>query len=118
MRGFDNLVRQGKILYAGVLDAPAWWVAQANTLASLRGWSPFIALQIEYSLAERTVERELLPMAKALGLGLAAGRPLPPRHGAGTRVWRHGGPYRGMTTASAAISRCGLRSTDASRTAA
>jgi aryl-alcohol dehydrogenase-like predicted oxidoreductase len=76
MRAFDYLVRLGKILYAGVSDAPAWWISQANTLASLRGWSPFIGLQIEYSLAERTVERELVPMAKALGLGLVAWSPL------------------------------------------
>lgn len=76
MRGFDDLVRQGKVLYVGVSDAPAWWVAQANTLASLRGWSPFIGLQIEYNLIERTVERELVPMAKALGLGLVAWSPL------------------------------------------
>ena len=76
MRGFDDLVRQGKILYAGISDAPAWWVAQSNTLASLRGWSPFVGLQIEYSLMERTVERELIPMAKAFGLGLVAWSPL------------------------------------------
>ena len=76
MRAFDDLVRQGKVLYVGVSDAPAWWVAQANTLASLRGWSPFIGLQIEYSLIERTVERELVPMAKALDLGLVAWSPL------------------------------------------
>lgn len=76
MRGFDDLVRQGKILHPGVSDAPAWWVAQANTLATLRGWSPFIGLQIEYSLVERTVERELIPMAKALDLGLVAWSPL------------------------------------------
>ncbi len=76
MRGFDDLVRQGKILYAGVSDAPAWWVSQANTLADLRGWTPFIGLQIEYSLTERTVERELIPMAKSLGLTVAAWSPL------------------------------------------
>jgi aryl-alcohol dehydrogenase-like predicted oxidoreductase len=76
MRAFDDLVRQGKVLYVGVSDAPAWWVAQANMLASLRGWSPFIGLQIEYSLVERTVERELIPMAKALGLSLVAWSPL------------------------------------------
>jgi aryl-alcohol dehydrogenase-like predicted oxidoreductase len=76
MRAFDDLVRQGKILYAGVSDAPAWWVAQANTLATLRGWSPFVGLQIEYSLIERTIERELIPMAKALGLGLVTWSPL------------------------------------------
>lgn len=76
MRAFDDLVRQGKVLYVGVSDAPAWWIAQANTLASLRGWSPFVGLQIDYSLIERTVERELIPMAKALGLGLVAWSPL------------------------------------------
>jgi len=64
------------VLYVGISDAPAWWIAQANTLSHLRGWSPFIALQIEYSLLERTVERELVPMAKALTLGLLAWSPL------------------------------------------
>jgi aryl-alcohol dehydrogenase-like predicted oxidoreductase len=76
MRGLDDLVRQGKVLYVGISDAPAWWVAQANTLAHLRGWSPFIGLQIEYSLIERTVERELIPMAKALNIGVTAWSPL------------------------------------------
>ena len=76
MRGLDDLVRQGKVLYVGISDAPAWWIAQANTLAQLRGWSPFVGLQIEYSLIERTVERELVPMAKALNLGLTAWSPL------------------------------------------
>jgi aryl-alcohol dehydrogenase-like predicted oxidoreductase len=76
MRAFDDLVSQGKVLYVGVSDAPAWWTAQANTLAELRGWSKFIGLQIEYSLIERTVERELIPMAKAFKLGLVAWSPL------------------------------------------
>jgi aryl-alcohol dehydrogenase-like predicted oxidoreductase len=76
MRGLDDLVRAGKVLYVGISDAPAWWIAQANTLAHLRGWSPFIGLQIEYNLIERTVERELIPMAKALNLGLTAWSPL------------------------------------------
>jgi aryl-alcohol dehydrogenase-like predicted oxidoreductase len=76
MRAFDDLVRQGKALYIGVSDAPAWWVAQANTLAELRGWTQFVGLQIEYSLVERTVERELIPMAKALKLGVTAWSPL------------------------------------------
>jgi aryl-alcohol dehydrogenase-like predicted oxidoreductase len=76
MRGFDDLVRQGKIVYAGVSDMPAWLVARANTLAELRGWTPFINLQIEYSLAQRTVERDLIPMANALGLGVTAWSPL------------------------------------------
>ena len=76
VRGLDDLVRQGKVLYVGISDAPAWWIAQANTLAHLRGWSPFVGLQIEYSLIERSVERELIPMAKALNLGLTAWSPL------------------------------------------
>src|SRR5208282_3701908 len=76
MRAFDDLVRQGKILYAGVSDMPAWVIAKANTLAEFRGWTPFIGLQIEYSLIERTPERELLPMASSLGLGVTAWSPL------------------------------------------
>jgi aryl-alcohol dehydrogenase-like predicted oxidoreductase len=76
MRGLDDLVRQGKILYAGISDAPAWWVAQANTLAELRGWSRFAAVQIEYNMVERTAERELIPAAKALNLGVLAWSPL------------------------------------------
>jgi aryl-alcohol dehydrogenase-like predicted oxidoreductase len=76
MRAFDDLVRAGKVLYVGVSDAPAWWVSQANTMATLRGWSPFVALQIEYSLAERTVERELIPMAAAMGLTVTPWSPL------------------------------------------
>lgn len=76
MRAFDDLIRSGKVLYIGISDTPAWIVAQANTLASLRGWTPFIGLQIEYSLRQRTPERELLPMAAALGLGITAWSPL------------------------------------------
>src|SRR5258708_34238810 len=76
MRAFDDLVRQGKILYAGVSDMPAWVVAKANTLADLRGWTPFVELQIEYSLIERTPVRALLPTAAGLGLGVTAWSPL------------------------------------------
>jgi aryl-alcohol dehydrogenase-like predicted oxidoreductase len=76
MRAFDDLVRQGKILYAGVSDMPAWIVARANTLAELRGWTSFVGLQIEYSLIERTPERDLLPMAAGLGVGVTAWSPL------------------------------------------
>jgi aryl-alcohol dehydrogenase-like predicted oxidoreductase len=76
MRAFDDLVRQGKVLYVGVSDAPAWWISKANTIAEFRGWSPFVGLQIEYSLIERTVERELIPVAKALGLTVTAWSPL------------------------------------------
>ena len=76
MRGFDDLVRQGKLLYAGISDTPAWQVARMQTLAELRGWAPLVALQIEYSLVQRTVERDLVPMADALGLAVAAWSPL------------------------------------------
>lgn len=70
MRGLDDLVHSGKVLYIGVSDTPAWIVARANMLAELRGWSQFIALQIPYSLAGRDAERELFPMAKDLGLAV------------------------------------------------
>ena len=76
MRGLDDIVRQGKVLYIGISDAPAWWAAQANTLAHLRGWSPFVGLQVEYSLIERTPERELMPMTQALNIGCTAWSPL------------------------------------------
>lgn len=70
MRALDDLVRAGKVLYVGISDTPAWVVSQANTLADLRGWTPFVALQIKYSLIERTPERELLPMARAFDLAV------------------------------------------------
>ena len=76
MRALDDAVRAGKVLYVGISDAPAWVVARANMLAELRGWSPFVGLQIPYSLVQREVERELLPMADALGLSIAAWSPL------------------------------------------
>jgi aryl-alcohol dehydrogenase-like predicted oxidoreductase len=76
MRALDDVVRAGKVLYVGVSDFPAWKVSQANTLATLRGWSPFVALQIEYSLLERTVERDLIPMARDMGLGVTPWSPL------------------------------------------
>jgi len=76
MRTFDDLVRQGKVLYVGISDTPAWVIARAETMAELRGWTPFVALQIEYSLIERTPERELLPMARALDLAVTPWSPL------------------------------------------
>jgi aryl-alcohol dehydrogenase-like predicted oxidoreductase len=75
MRAFDDLVRQGKVLYVGVSDAPAWWIAQANTLADLRGWTRFVGLQIEHSLIQRTIERELVPWRRHLGWGWLPGLP-------------------------------------------
>ena len=76
MRALEDLVQTGKIRYAGFSDAPAWKVAQAQTIAQFRGWAPLIALQIEYSLMERTVEGELIPAAMELGLGVTPWSPL------------------------------------------
>jgi aryl-alcohol dehydrogenase-like predicted oxidoreductase len=76
MRALDDQVRAGKVLYVGISDAPAWIAAQANTLASLRGWSPFIGLQVEYSLVQRDAERDLIPMAQAFDIGVTAWSPL------------------------------------------
>ncbi|MCA7968270.1 aldo/keto reductase [Burkholderia semiarida] len=76
MRGFDDLVRAGKILYAGLSDFPAWRVARAATIAELRGTVPVAGLQLEYSLVERSSEHELLPAGKALGLGVVGWSPL------------------------------------------
>lgn len=76
MRAFDDLVRAGKVLYIGISDAPAWVVSRCNTMAELRGWTQFIGLQIEYSLIQRTPERELLPMAHTMDIGVTAWSPL------------------------------------------
>jgi aryl-alcohol dehydrogenase-like predicted oxidoreductase len=86
MRGLDDVVTAGKVNYVGLSDAPAWVAAQANTLAALRGWSPFVALQVEYSLIERTAEREFLAMAEFFGLALTAWAPL----GAGVLTGKYG----------------------------
>lgn len=75
-RGLDDLVSSGKVLYTGLSDFPAWRVATGVTIAELRGWAPISAIQLEYSLVERTVERELLPMAEAFGLGAVTWSPL------------------------------------------
>lgn len=76
LRAMDDLVRAGKVLYVGISDTPAWQVSRMQAIAALRGWSPLIALQIEYSLIERTVERELIPMALEMGLGVIPWSPL------------------------------------------
>ena len=76
MRGLDDLVSAGKVHYVGFSDAPAWLVARAHQLALERNWTPLSAVQIKYTLTERTVERELLPMARALGLGVVVWGPL------------------------------------------
>lgn len=76
MRSLDDAVSQGKILYMGISDTPAWIIAQANTIAQYQGWTQFVALQIEYNLIQRTPERELLPLAKAFDLAVTPWAPL------------------------------------------
>jgi len=76
LRALDDLVRAGKVRYIGLSDTPAWKCAQAQTIASFRGWAPVIALQLEYSLLERSVEGELLPMSRELGMGVIPWSPL------------------------------------------
>jgi aryl-alcohol dehydrogenase-like predicted oxidoreductase len=76
MRALDDLVRLGKVLYVGVSNTPAWVIAQANTLAECKSWSPFVGMQIEYSLTQRVGERELVPMAEQLGIGVMGWSPL------------------------------------------
>jgi len=76
MRSLDDLIRSGKILYIGISDVPAWVVSNANAIADMRSWSSFIGLQIMYNLIERSAERELLPMARALDIGVTVWSPL------------------------------------------
>jgi len=76
MAALHDMVRTGKVRYIAVSDTPAWKATQAQYIAYFRGWAPFIALQAEYSLTERTVEGELIPMAQELGLGVMPWSPL------------------------------------------
>lgn len=76
LRAFDDLVRSGKVLYVGISDTPAWQISRMQAISDLRGWSPLIALQIPYNLTERTVEREFMPMAQEMGLGILPWSPL------------------------------------------
>jgi aryl-alcohol dehydrogenase-like predicted oxidoreductase len=102
VRGLEDLRRQGKVNYIGMSDFPAWRISRAITSAEVRGVDPLAALQIEYNLAERTAEREMMPMAQAYGLAVMIWSPL----GGGTltgkyrdksvkgRVTEGGGPVR------------------------
>jgi len=76
MRALDDLVRDGKVRFIGFSDTPAWKCAEAQVTARMRGWAPLVALQIEYSMLERTVEGELVPMALEMGLGITPWSPL------------------------------------------
>ena len=96
LRAFDDLTAAGKVIYVGASDTPAWEISRANMMADLLGMSPFIAIQLEYSLLERGGENDLLPMAKALDLGITAWSPL----AGGTLAIPPGGPLaaRGKKT--------------------
>jgi aryl-alcohol dehydrogenase-like predicted oxidoreductase len=76
MRALDDEIRAGRVLYVGISDTPAWIVSRANTLAEWRGLTAFVGLQVPYSLLQRDVERDLLPMAEAYGMAVAAWGPL------------------------------------------
>lgn len=76
MSALDDLVHSGKVRYLGISDTPAWKTTQAQLIAQFRDWTPFVGLQIEYSLLERTVEGELVPMAIELGMGITPWSPL------------------------------------------
>ena len=76
VRALDDAVSAGKILYAGLSDAPAWVAARANTLAEWRGWTPFITMQLEYSLLERGIEREHVSLCRTMDMAITAWSPL------------------------------------------
>ena len=76
LMALNQLIMSGKVQYIAISDTPAWIVSRANTIAELRGWSAFVGLQAEYSLLQRTAERDLIPMAKEMGLALTPWAPL------------------------------------------
>src|SRR3979490_525023 len=95
MAALEDLVRAGKVRYLGVSDTPAWKIVEANVTARFRGGSAFIGLQIEYSLLERTVEQELVPMALELGLGITPWSPLKSGALSGKYTRKHAGEVKG-----------------------
>lgn len=100
MRTLDGLVTAGKVRYLGFSNTPAWYTAQAQTVALLRSWAPVIALQVEYSLLARTVEGEIVPLALDSGMGLTPWSPLAGGFLSG-KYRRDGGAddtYRGQVT--------------------
>ncbi|WP_030908562.1 aldo/keto reductase [Streptomyces sp. NRRL F-5126] len=102
LRAMDDLVRQGKVLYVAMSNVPAWQVSRMQAIADLRGWSPLVALEIEYSLIERTGERDLIPMAHEMGLGVVPYSPL----AGGVLTGKYSsGDLTGTTTASAESTR-------------
>ena len=112
MRALDDMVRAGKVLHVGISDTPAWIVSRANTLAELRGWSPAVALQLRYSLIDRTAERDLIPMARAMDMAVTPWSIL----GAGTltgKYSRGSTPEEGRAREGAATDERNLRIADA-----
>lgn len=101
LRAFDDLVRSGKVLYIGLSDTPAWQASRMQAIAELRGWSQFCALQISYSLVERTVERELIPMAREMGMGVCPWSPL----GGGVLTGKYSRADLAVSGADATLSR-------------
>jgi aryl-alcohol dehydrogenase-like predicted oxidoreductase len=100
LRALDDLVRGGSVLHVGISDAPAWVAAQGTAIAELRGWTSFVGVQAQYSLIERSAERDLLPMARALGLSFLAWAPL----GAGLLSGKNAGaPAAGASPARGRI---------------
>jgi aryl-alcohol dehydrogenase-like predicted oxidoreductase len=91
LRGLDDLVTQGKVLYVAISNAPAWQISRMQAIAELRGWAPLVALQIEYSLAQRAGERDLIPMASEMGLAILPWSPL----GMGVLSGKYGGDEDG-----------------------
>jgi aryl-alcohol dehydrogenase-like predicted oxidoreductase len=94
MAALDDLVRAGKVRYIGVSDTPAWKIVEANLIARFRGWPAFIGLQVEYSLLERTIEQELVPMAGEFGLGITPWSPLKGGALSGKYTRRNDGQYK------------------------
>jgi aryl-alcohol dehydrogenase-like predicted oxidoreductase len=76
LRTLDDLVTAGTVRYIGFSDTPAWFTAQAHTIATLRGWAPVVALQMEYSLLSRTIEGEIIPLAQDTGMAVLPWGPL------------------------------------------
>ncbi len=91
LRALDDVVSHGKVRYIGFSDVPAWATAEAATIARARGWNPIVAVQLEYSLLERTSEGELIPMAQAMGMGVMAWGPLRSGFLSGKYSGRHAG---------------------------
>jgi len=111
MEGLDDLVRSGKVIHGAIADAPAWRVAEMQIVAHLRGWAPLIALRAEYSLVQRKLEHDLVPMANALDLGIVAWSPL----AGGLLAGAHARASISEATLSAAWIRGGRTNPDAMR---